>query len=64
MNERMSRENVEGINQHLYSSDMDVQTTPESETVQTEFHRQATAVHRAARMKLMEFTLAEAKAKA
>lgn len=39
---------------------MDVQTAPESETVQTEFHQQA--IRRAARMKLMEFTLAEATA--
>lgn len=60
----MSRENVEGINQHLYSSDMDLQTAPDSETVQTEFHQQACAVRGAARMKLMEFTLAEAEAEA
>lgn len=39
VNARMSPENVEGINQHLYSSDTDVQTTLESETVQTEFHQ-------------------------
>lgn len=58
----MSWENVEGINQHLYSSDMDVQTSPESETVQTEFHQQVQAVHCAARMKQMEFTLAGANA--
>lgn len=43
---------------------MDLQTAPDSETVQTEFHQQACAVRRAARMKLMEFTLAEAEAEA